>query len=139
VRGARGGEDWKCDLLSEKEVMGRSSSSSSESSGESGMVDVSETKDRLGTCCRPNRACLRWYTGDDSGRWKLFFHELAEPAEVLTLVRAWLLDAGYLVRSTRGRLLGWVMGLLMDRVPERRSWSENMGAASGDESSRLGW
>lgn len=46
-----------------KEVMGRSSSSSSDKSGERGssaMVDVSETKDRLGTWVRPKRACLRW-------------------------------------------------------------------------------
>lgn len=62
------------------------------------MVEVSETKERLGTCVRPKRACLRWYTGDDSGSWKLFFHE-AEPvvADLMTLLRLWLLDAGYLV------------------------------------------
>lgn len=56
VRGVLGGDDWKdgwkCDLFREKDVMGRSSSSSSDSRGEcgSGTVEVSETKDRLGTC-----------------------------------------------------------------------------------------
>lgn len=56
MRGVLGGDDWKdgwkCDLFREKDVMGRSSSSSSDSRGEcgSGTVEVSETKDRLGTC-----------------------------------------------------------------------------------------
>lgn len=65
------------------------------------MVDVSETKERLGTWVRPKRACLRWYAGDDSGSWKLFFHE-DEALEVdrMTLPRLWVLDAGY-----------WVTGL----------------------------
>jgi hypothetical protein len=44
---------------------------------------------------RPNRACLRWYTGDDSGNWKLFFQLLDAVAE-RTLLRVWLLEAGYL-------------------------------------------
>ena len=62
------------------------------------MVDVSETKERLGTCVRPKRACLRWYTGEDSGSWKLFFHDdEAVVLDLMTLLRVWLLDAGYLV------------------------------------------
>ena len=141
VRGALGGDDRKaeCDLLSAKEVMGKSSSSSSDSKGEwgSGTVDVSETKDRLGTWGRPKRACLRWYTGDDSGSWKLFFHEDAVVVDVLTFTRAWLLDAGcVLVRSKRGRLLS--LCVLPGRLADRRMSSENMGAWSGDESRTLG-
>ncbi len=62
------------------------------------MVDVSETKERLGTCVRPKRACLRWYTGEDSGKWKLFFQDdEAVVADRMTLLRVWLLEAGYLV------------------------------------------
>jgi hypothetical protein len=97
VRGARGGDSRRCERLIWKDVMGRSSSSSSERRGErgSGTVEVSETKDKLGTCVRPNRACLRWYTGDDSGNWKLFFQLLDAVAD-RTLLRVWLLDAGYL-------------------------------------------
>lgn len=65
VRGARAriGDVAKCELLNWNELMGRSSSSSSDRRGDggsSGMVDVSETKERLGTCVRPKRACLRW-------------------------------------------------------------------------------
>ena len=103
VRGARGriGDVAKCDLLIWKDVIGRSSSSSSDRRGDrgsSGMVDVSETKERLGTCVRPKRACLRWYTGEDSGSWKLFFHDdEAVVLGLMTLLRVWLLDAGYLV------------------------------------------
>lgn len=102
------------------------------------MVDVSETKERLGTCVRPKRACLRWYTGEDSGRWKLFFHE-AVVADRTTLLRVWLLEAGYLLAglSYRGRLC-W-LPLLTDPVADRRMSSENMGAASGDESRTPGW
>jgi hypothetical protein len=80
-----------------KEVLGRSSSSSSDKRGDRGWsatVDVSETKDKLGTWGRPKRVCLRWYTGDDSGSWKLFFQDVADVVEVLTFVRAWLLDPG---------------------------------------------
>jgi hypothetical protein len=69
VRGALGGEERQ-DLFSWKELMGRSSSSSSDRIGErgsSGMVEVSETKERLGMWVRPKRACMRWLTGDDSG------------------------------------------------------------------------
>jgi hypothetical protein len=52
------------------------------------MVDVSDTKERLGACCkRPKRACLRWYTGDDSGKWKLFFHDCDVVVDVRTLAR----------------------------------------------------
>lgn len=54
MRGALGGEERKWERFSENEVMGRSSSSSSDSKGEwgSAIVDVSETNDRLGTCWR---------------------------------------------------------------------------------------
>ena len=62
------------------------------------MVEDSETKERLGTWVRPKRACLRWYTGEDSGRWKLFFQEAeAVVADRMTLPRLWLLDTGYAV------------------------------------------
>lgn len=96
VRGALGGEEWKLglpmakDLPRVNEVMGRSSSSSSDSRGEwpLGTVDVSETNDRLGTCWRPKRAWRRWHTGDDSGSRKVFFHEAVAVADVLTLLRA---------------------------------------------------
>jgi hypothetical protein len=138
VRGARGGESRRWERLIWKEVMGRSSSSSSDRRGErrSGTVEVSETKDRLGTCVRPKRACRRWYTGDDSGSWKLFFQLLEAVAE-RTLLRVWLLEAGYLDWSYRGRLF-WLW-LLPARLPERRTSSENIGAASGEESRTEGW
>lgn len=90
MRGALGGEDRTNDLFIWKDETGRSSSSSSDREGErgSGMVDVSETKERLGACCkRPKRACLRWYTGDDSGKWKLFFHDCDVVVDVRTLAR----------------------------------------------------
>lgn len=105
MRGACGGDRRRCERLIWNEVMGRSSSSSSDRRGERGSatVEVSETKDRLGTCVRPKRACRRWYTGDDSGSWKLFF-QLLEAVADLTLLRVWLLDAGYLDWSKRGRL-----------------------------------
>lgn len=63
------------------------------------MVDVSETKERLGACVRPKRACRRGYTGEDSGRWKLFFQEVDDVVDVLTLVRLWLLVPGYLAKD----------------------------------------
>lgn len=62
VRGARGGEEWICERLNWNEVMGRSSSSSSERRGDlgsSGTVEVSETKERLGAWVVPKRAWRR--------------------------------------------------------------------------------
>jgi hypothetical protein len=88
----------ECELLSWKEVMGRSSSSSSERMGDlgSGTVDVSETKDSVGAwVVLPKRACLRWYMGDDSGNWYVFFHEADAEPLFLTFTRAWLLEPGY--------------------------------------------
>lgn len=60
VRGARGGDGRMCEPLNWKEVIGKSSSSSSERRGDrdsSGMVELSDTKDKLGLCVRGNRAC----------------------------------------------------------------------------------
>ena len=62
VRGARGGDDRMWERVIWKEVMGKSSSSSSDKRGDRGLsatVDVSETKDKLGTWGRPKRVCLR--------------------------------------------------------------------------------
>jgi len=100
VRGALGGDERiRCELFNWNDVMGRSSSSSSERMGEMGScgtVDVSETKERVGACVVfPKRACLRWYMGDDSGNWYVFFHEADAEPRFLTLRRAWLLEAGY--------------------------------------------
>ena len=97
MRGILGGEDRMKDLWIWNDDTGRSSSSSSDMRGErgSGTVDVSETKERLGACgTRPKRACRRWYTGDDSGRWKLFFHDWDAVVVVLTFIRLWLLVPG---------------------------------------------
>lgn len=136
VRGARGGEDRICEFRTWKEVIGRSSSSSSDRSegeGLSGTVEVSETKDRLGAWVRPKCACRPWYTGEDSGSLWVLFHDVALVVDVLTFTRAWLLEAGYLYEAAcLGRLL-W-----LELLPERRTLSENIGAASGEES-RVAW
>lgn len=140
MRGTRGGEDWICELFNWKEVIGRSSSSSSERRGDlgsSGMVDVSETKDRLGAWVLPNLACRRWYTGDDSGNRCILFQDVEDEVEVLTLARAWLLDPGYLLKDELYRVLLlwlWLLPERLPRLPDRWTSSENIGAASGEES-----
>jgi hypothetical protein len=90
VRGARGGgEDRTCELFIWKEVMGRSSSSSEINGdlGSSGMVEVSDTKDKLGAWVAPNLVCRRWYAGEDWGSRCMLFQAADEADDALTLVR----------------------------------------------------
>lgn len=74
----------RVEVLRLKEATGRSASSSSLCTGDgglSGMVEVSEMKERweMGWVglwgAAAKRACLAWSMGEDSGRLWVFFHE----------------------------------------------------------------
>lgn len=135
--GVRGGDEAIIDCCRAKDWVGRSVSSSSESSGErrsSGIVEVSEMKDSLGTWPLVEKCAWREPNiGDDCGSECVFFHDDTVVA-FLDFRPVRELEAGY-VDSFPPPILRRLTEA--ERLPLRSRSSENMGSVIGEDANTL--
>lgn len=94
----RGGDEWNLEFTL-KECRETSWLSISPKVGESGMVVVSDTKDRFGPCEVENLVVLRLKLGEDCGRPCAVFQELRDSSNggAIDCVRARLCASGRVV------------------------------------------